>query len=304
MGIVAVIIIGFIVFGIIGAIIEFIGDHIGQIIGFILFLLVLSGVIHFAPAIMSACRTVLKTIAGTFQAVVSVIPIGLLAGILIGSISIITLLGIIIKGIKNSIRGSKGKKLIRWLNSVGVGKIDLSADNQETLDYLGKQGQITVFSKNYVALVNFVKAIRLENYYRRFISKRDMLDICVQVLSTFDTRCFDELFEFFQNQHLLLPFPIASEQANYVPIYFVVECEQAFETEGAATYDEMASLLEQAFPDNIPDGYYGILSQFVLDRLVEKGSVSTSPLDSGTLLYVSKHPQEGTKLVRREISLD
>lgn len=162
-----------------------------------------------------------------------------------------------------------------------------------------------VFSGNYVVSNDFGRAVQIENYNRRFISKADMLGICMQVLPTFDTCCFDAFFGFFQ-ENLLIPFPMGSEQDCYVSIDFIIRCGHEFETMGAATHDELASLLEQSQSccDCRLNGYYDSLARIVLDRMVTKGDVNATPLGGGVMLYVSKHPREGAKLVRREISLD
>lgn len=292
MELIILLVLGCIVCGIIGAVLGFIKEHIGQIVGFLLFFGILGAVLEFAPAVMSAC-------SDAFQRVTSVVPIEVIIGIVVT----IIIISVILKGVRKAVQRSRGKKLMKWLDCVGVGRIDLSADNQKTLDYLVKKNLVMVFSGNYVVSTDFGEAVQHENYYRRFISRNDMLSICIQILPTFDTDCFDVFFGLFQ-RNLLLLFPMERDETYYVSIDFIIECEQVFEAEGAATHTEMVSHLESAFSDSELNDYYDKLAQVVLDHLVVTKKVSVNRLDFGEDLYVSKNPVEGTKLVRREISLD
>lgn len=262
---------------------------------------VIALIIFLVPKIWAFCKPFLVSVIWPFLRSVPSYIFLLLKWIfpflpyILGGILVLSL------GVYISNRIKYGAKIAE-LNRRGI---EISSYFGTDAEALVRIGEAKATADGYIISSKFYRSMTGGISQAKILSQDEIRDYCLRYANKFQVLYLQPLLAYLYQQKACFPFPGENNAHSYLSQGFVRECTDLFEKEGAATRKDLIRVFENSpVTDALRQEGSG-LATFILDYLVLSGQAEKIKLsNSGENLYVTKNLQSGSKLVRREISID
>lgn len=272
------IIIILIVIGIIGNIIIWIKNHFETILGLI----------------------------GILIGIAAIIGVGIIAiPVILPFLPYVLLVGIPCIIIYRIVMKIRSNSYIRWINCYGVAPQSFAPGSNSVWKWAEKRKYTITLEFGYIMSTQFCDMVLYTVNQQNIVTETALVNDCLQAAPYFHPEDISVFLNYLIDYNLLLEVNTPGTGTVYLSERVIKGCERQFELEGAATKDEFSIICYGFLQDASVAINSKVVAGALLHHFVSQGSAKIVELeDMGDDLFVSNRNISGSKMTRREISLD